>query len=94
MSLAAQTVQRSRSHVMPCVSSEITLAQEAWEDDDGTVLGTLGYAKVLESPLTAYRHLQAEFFAVQQACSQPGSPDAAVRLLCHARQQLRNPLIP
>ena len=59
-------------------------AQEAWDDDDGTLLGTIGYSKVLESPAVAYSELQAEYFAVQHASSQASSPAAvSVRALLH-----------
>lgn len=37
---------------------------QAWEDaSDGTILGSLGYGKVLESPAVAYEELQAQLLA-------------------------------
>jgi hypothetical protein len=58
-------------------------AQEAWDDNDGTLLGAVGYSRVLESPAVAYSELQAQYFAAQQASSRGSSPDAAsVRLPC------------
>ncbi len=37
---------------------------QAWHDEsDGTILGSLGYDKVLESPAVAYDELQAQLLA-------------------------------
>jgi hypothetical protein len=38
-----------------------------WTDEgDGTLLGSLGYLKVLESPAVAYSELQAQLLAYAQ----------------------------
>ncbi len=53
---------------------------QAWEDaSDGTIVGSLGYSKVLESPAVAYEELQAQLLAY----AEEHAPDTeAQQVLC------------